>query len=72
MDKPHSLKKCLFMNAYHADQINYIKIQLHRNQMKKKLQEVEHTRFLCSRADHEYMYTHIYNMIYKRMTAHKL
>lgn len=72
MDKPHSLKKCLFMNAYHADQINYIKIQLHRNQMKKICKRLSTHVFLCSRADHEYMYTHIYNMIYKSMTAHKL
>lgn len=34
------------------------------------LQEVEHTRFLCSRADHNtYMYIYIK---YTSMTAHKL
>lgn len=49
MDKPHSLKKCLFMNAYHADQINYIKIQLHGNQMKK----------ICKRLSTHVFYVHV-------------
>lgn len=56
-------KKVSFHVAFHAEQI-----KLHKSSTQLKgLQEV----FLCSRADHEYMYTHIY-MIYKSMTAHKL
>lgn len=71
MDKPQSLKKCLFMLHIMQIKLNYIKVQLHRNQMKKICKRLS-ARFLCSRADHEYMYTHIYDMMYKSMTAHKL
>lgn len=64
-------KKVSFHVAYHADQIKLHLSSTSSKPNEKDLQEVEHTRFLCSRADHEYMYTHIY-MIYKSMTAHKL
>lgn len=51
------------MLHFMQNKLNFIKVQLNLKVCKRF--------FLCSRADQEYMYTHIY-MIYKSMTAHKL